>query len=142
MNLVCVNNAAVSITPTPPLVLILNTTNIPGGAQSKLMIANQPALIELDITNWVSTYTSPYTSGSFSTPGTVMGSSATLTGLSTKTAHAGSDFVVVQTTSIMLQLQVVAPAIMPSVPPVTDPVPMYQATVTFTTPGQTKFLTA
>lgn len=140
MPTVCLDNAEV-ILNAPPATLAPPNATIPAGNQTKLTVDGKNVLVKGDIRDWASKYTVGYTSGSFTTPGTLGGSGA-LIFLAAKRLKAVQD-PILETTKIILILTPKPPAIdNTKAVPVPDPQPIYMATVKFLPPEQPVKLTS
>jgi len=140
MPTVCLDNAQVMVS-APPATLIPPNSSIPAGMQNKLSVDGKLALVKGDVENWAAEYTVGYTSGSFSTPGT-LGVSGTVVSLTAERLSCLGD-PVLETSQIMLIMTPKSPAIdNTKIPPIPDPQPIYTATVTFVPPGAPVELTA
>jgi len=134
---VCVDGAMAMIIGIPPGIILKPVDKISGGAQSKVKAGGKAALIDQDVQKWAKQFTCPYMSVAAVIPGTLKGVSASPIMLSMRT-KAQNKPVVLQSTMYMLTLSVNAPAQIPAIVPVPDPVPVYQAMVMFASPGQMK----
>jgi len=132
---VCLDNANVLVN-APPATLIPPKSSIPAGKQNKLEVGGKKALVKEDVRAWANSYTVNYTSGSFTTPGT-LGVSGTLIFLGAKKLSTEKKTPILETSKIVLIMTPKSPAIdNTKVVPVTDPQPIYLATVKLVPPEQ------